>query len=178
MRLRLHLLRLPSFTFSLQLNQSVKLTLTSSSAPQSDTPSQPQPIEWLHANIPRSAYFHTSSRGVENQAGWEVPTAGGAEGGNEEEAERAKTRGTGFTSPFPPPGSTSRRTGCRLVIGWINEGRGGFILHKEWAGIQSARGNSRTSVPPLFSGGVGGSGVGLCQPRPAFAKGLKKQTVF
>lgn len=41
MRLRLHLLRLPSFMFSLQLNQSVKLTLTSSSAPQSDTPSLP-----------------------------------------------------------------------------------------------------------------------------------------
>lgn len=70
-------------------------------------------------------------------------------GANKEEAERAVTRGTGFTSEFPPPGFTSYQARCRLVIGWIKEREGAifFFLHNEWAGVQSSQPENRASSP-------------------------------
>lgn len=98
---------------------------------------------------------------------------GGA--GNKEEAESAVTRGTGFTSELPPPGSTSRGVRCRLVIGRIKKSGGGFLFCIMSGRASRACGATRErGVPPLFLGGVGVSGVGPYQPRPALAVDLRK----
>lgn len=130
----------------------------------------------------RSAYVPTSFRGVKNQAGWEGPIAGGAacrrgESGDEREAETTVTRGTGFTSPFPPPAPPpgERNAVCSLV--GLMRARF-FTLHKEWAGVQSARRNSSKFSPALFPRGCGRIRGGTRSASSAFSYGLKKQTVF
>lgn len=96
--------------------------------------------------------------------------------GNKEEAERAVTRGTGFTSALPPPDSTSRGERCPLVIGWIKKNGGGFLFCIMSGRASRACGVTRErGVPPVFVGGVGGSGVDPYQPRPALAVDLVKE---
>lgn len=68
---------------------------------------------------------------------------------NKEEAERAVTRGTGFTSELPPPGSTSCPARCGLVNGWIEESGGGFYSFciMSGQGVQSSQPENRVSRP-------------------------------
>lgn len=103
---------------------------------------------------PCAAYFPASSRGVEKQIEWKGRIAGGVEGGDEEEEERAVTRGTGFTSSLPPPGSTSRRAGRRLVIGWTNKDGGGFLFCIKRGRAPRARGVTGDPVSRPSSRGV------------------------
>lgn len=93
-----------------------------------------------------------------------------------EGAERAVTRGTGFTSELPPPGSTSCRARCRLVIGWIQENGGDFFLLFCIISGRESRACNPRSVPAPLRGGVGGPGWVPNQPRSAFAVGLVKET--
>lgn len=83
-----------------------------------------------------------------------------------------------FLRLTPPPGGWGA---VWLLAELMRAGRV-FILHKEWAGVQSSLCNWRTVVTPLSGwlrgregrgGDVGGPAVGPSRPRPAFAKGLE-----
>lgn len=72
----------------------------------------------------------------------------------------------------PPP---ARRDAVWSLAGLRRAGADFIFLHNKWAGRPELA-TGEPSVPPLFPGGVGGSRVGLYQPRPAFALDLVKET--
>lgn len=95
----------------------------------------------------------------------------GGRGANKEEAERAVTRGIGFTSELPPPGSTSYPARCRLVIGWIKK-EGRFFSFCIMNGRESRARNRRTERPAPLPGGCGRVGGGSLPASPGFRRGF------